>query len=83
MFLSLHSVSVADLTVTFWYGSGSRDPYFGLADPDSAFFVSDLQDVKKKFFCLIRYLLEGTFTSFKPLSRHKTVGINVFLTIFA
>jgi hypothetical protein len=31
------------------------------ADPDPAIFVSDLQDVKKKF-CLL--LFEGTFTSF-------------------
>ncbi len=34
--------------VTFWYGSGSTDPYFWLTDPDSvsdpAFFVGDLQD---------------------------------------
>jgi len=33
------------------------------ADPDPAIFVSDLQDVNKKyFFCLL--LFEGTFTSF-------------------
>jgi hypothetical protein len=55
-------------------GSGSR----------SCFFVSDLQDVKKVF-CLL--LFEGTFTSFfkdkKSKRSHKTVGINVFLTIFA
>ncbi len=35
-------------SVTFWYGSGSADPYFWLADPDPAFFVSDLQKVIKK-----------------------------------
>jgi hypothetical protein len=67
-------------------------------DPDSepdldavtAIFVSDLQDVNKKLIkqkivCLL--LFEGTFTSFfrdkKSNRSHKTVGINVFLTIFA
>jgi hypothetical protein len=32
--------------VTFWYGSGSADPYLWLTepDPDPAIFVSDLQD---------------------------------------
>jgi hypothetical protein len=57
-------------------------------DLDPAIFVSDLQDVKKKnskFFGLL--LFEGTFTSFfkdkKSKRRHKTVGIYVFLTIFA
>ncbi len=61
------------------------------ADPDPAIFVIDLQDANKKlilfiiFFCLL--LFEGTFTSFfkdkKSKRSHKTVGINVFLTIFA
>jgi hypothetical protein len=32
------------------------------ADPDPVIFVSDLQGVNKKFFCLL--LFEGTFTSF-------------------
>jgi hypothetical protein len=32
------------------------------SDLDPAILVSDLQDVKKKFFCLL--LFEGTFTSF-------------------
>jgi len=36
-------------SVTFWYGSGSADPYHWLTDPDS------------KFFCLI--LFEDTLTS--------------------
>jgi hypothetical protein len=54
-------------------------------DPDPAF-VTDLQALNKKmFFCLL--LFEGTFTSFftdkKSQRSHKTVGINVFLTIFA
>jgi hypothetical protein len=56
------------------------------ADPDSVIFVSDLPAVNKKlFFCLL--LFEDTFTSFfkdkKSERSHKTVGINVFLTIFA
>ncbi len=60
------------------------------SDPDPAIFVIDLQDVnkkliKKKFFCFL--LLEGTFTSFfkykKSKGSHKTVGIKVFLTIYA
>jgi hypothetical protein len=60
-------------------------------DPDPAFFASDLQDINKKkfsskfFFCLFPF--KGTFTSFfnnkKSLRSHKTVGINVFINIFA
>ena len=60
-------------------------------DPDLAIFVTDLQDANKKliflkeFFCLL--LFEGTFTLFlkdkKSKRSHKTVGIKVFLTIFA
>jgi hypothetical protein len=59
-------------------------------DPDPAIFVIDLQDanrklILKKFFCLL--LFEGTFTSFfkdkKSKRSRKTVGIEVFLTIFA
>jgi hypothetical protein len=58
-------------------------------DPDPAIFVLDFQGANKKlikkFFCSL--LSEGTFTSFfkdKMSKRsHKTVGINVFLTIFA
>jgi hypothetical protein len=50
-------------------------------DPDPAIFISDLQDVN----CLL--LFDGTFTSFfkdkKSYRSHKTVGINVFLSIFA
>jgi hypothetical protein len=53
------------------------------SDPDPAIFVIDLQGAK--FFCLL--LFEGTFTSFfidkKSKRSHKTVGIKVFLTIFA
>jgi hypothetical protein len=65
------------------------------ADQDPAIFVTDLQKANKKLinffykvFLHIRYLLKvGTFTSFfkdKMSKRsHKTVGIKVFLTIFA
>jgi hypothetical protein len=44
--------------MTFWYGSGSADPYryIWLTDltpaPDPGIFVSDLQDDKKKNFFL-------------------------------
>jgi hypothetical protein len=61
------------------------------ADPDPSIFIIDLQDANKKlntfkkFFCIV--LFEGTFTSFfkdkKSKRSHKTVEINVFLTIFA
>jgi hypothetical protein len=60
------------------------------SDPDPAIFVIDLQEANKKliltmFFYLL--LLEGTFTSFfkdkKSKTSHQTVGIKVFLTIFA
>jgi hypothetical protein len=62
------------------------------SDSDPAIFVNDLQDankmkklIKKKDFCLL--LFEGTFTSIfkdkKSKRRHKTVGIKVFVTIFA
>ncbi len=85
--------------LTFWCGSGSADLCLWLVDPDSdpdpAFFVIDLQDANKKLifnkfnkiFCLL--LFEGTFTSFlifkdiKSKRSRKTVGIKVFLTIFA
>jgi hypothetical protein len=60
-------------------------------DPDPTIFVIDLQDPNKKliqkkmFICLL--LFKGTFTSFfkdkKSKRSHKTVGIKVFLTIFA
>jgi hypothetical protein len=58
-------------------------------DPDPAIFVIDIEDtnrkLKKKSFCLL--LFEGTFTSFfkdkKSKRSHETLGIKVFLTIFA
>jgi hypothetical protein len=54
-------------SVTFWYGSGSADPYHGLTNPDPALFVSVLQEARRKkkfskFFCLL--LFADTFTSF-------------------
>jgi hypothetical protein len=61
------------------------------SDPEPAIFFFVLQDankklfLKNKFFCIL--LFEGTFTSFfqdkKSKGSHKTVVINVFLTIFA
>jgi hypothetical protein len=59
-------------------------------DPYPAIFVIDLEDATKKkflkkFSCLLPF--EGTFTSFfkdkKSKRSHKTVGIKVFLAIFA
>jgi hypothetical protein len=58
-------------------------------DPDPAIFDIDLQDANKKtnFFKQVFLLNTFTFTSFfkdkKSKSSHKTVGIKVFLTIFA
>ncbi len=62
---------------------------YGLTDPDPALFVSDLQDTNKKYCFSFKVfgllLFEGKFTSFFEDKSHKeeTVGINVFLTIFA
>ncbi len=60
-------------------------------DPDPTIFVIDLHGANIKlifcfkFFCLL--LFEGTFSSFfkgkKSKRSHKTVGIEVFLPIFA
>jgi hypothetical protein len=55
-------------------------------DPDPAIFLQDANKklIKKNFFCLL--IFEGTFISFfedKNKKSHKTVGIKVFLTIFA
>jgi hypothetical protein len=46
------------------------------ADPVPAIFVSDLQDVNKKF------RFDGTFRSFLKIKSLKTVGSNVFLTTY-
>jgi hypothetical protein len=60
-------------------------------DPDPSIFIIDLQDGNKKrnsfnkFFGLV--LFEGTLHHFSKIKSkkisHKTVEINVFLTIFA
>ncbi len=59
-------------------------------DPDPAIFGIDLQDANKKLIFLKLFFLllfESAFTSFfkdkKSKKSHKTVGIKVFLTIFA
>ncbi len=60
------------------------------SDLDPAIFVNDLQEankklILKKLFCLL--LFESIFTLFfkdkKSKRSHKTIGIKVFLTIFA
>jgi hypothetical protein len=85
-------------SMKFWCGcgSGSADPCLWLidpdpdSDPDSAIFVTDLQDANKKLiftksFCAYNFF-EGTFTSFfkdkKSKRSHKTVGIKVFSYYF-
>jgi hypothetical protein len=58
-------------------------------DPDPAIFISDLQDaikklIKKKVFCLLPF--EDIYIIFKDKKSkrsYRTVGIKVFLTIFA
>jgi hypothetical protein len=59
-------------------------------DPAPAIFVTGIQDANKKLIFIRVFLLilfEGIFTSFfkdkKSKRSHKTVGIKVFLTIFA
>ncbi len=74
----------------------AADPCLWLMDPDSdpAIFVIDLQDrcqqknnLKNNIFLLLTFWRYRTFTSFfkdkKSKRGHKTVGIKVFLTIFA
>ncbi len=48
--------------VTFWYGSGSADPYQWLTDPDPdpAFFVSNLKIQQKNYF-FSKFFLPITF----------------------
>jgi hypothetical protein len=74
-------------SLTLWYGSGSGDPYLWLIDSDPAIFVSDLQDGNNKKILFFGFLLfEAILTSVfkeKVIKRHKTVGIKVFLIIFA
>jgi hypothetical protein len=59
-------------------------------DPDPAIFVIDLQDankkiIKKKCFSAYYFLKVHlhNFSKIKPKRSYKTVGIKVFLTIFA
>jgi hypothetical protein len=71
--------------VTFWYGFGSGDPYLWLMDPDPTpvpatdpgIFISDL--------LLLTYyaVFPSFFKDKKSKISWKTLGINVFLTIFA
>ncbi len=77
--------------MTFWYGSGSGDPYLWQTDPDPAFFVRGWLDAIKKevffsrSFCFL--LFEGTFTSvFKDKKQkkksqivHRNQGFSYFL----
>jgi hypothetical protein len=60
------------------------------SDPDSAIFVNDLQDANKKLNFLqcfsVYYFFKvhlNHFTKIKSQKSQKTVGIKVFLTIFA
>ncbi len=78
--------------MTFWCGSGYADPCLWLmepdpeSDPDPAIFVIDLQDANKKLLFLLitfwRYIYI-IFKDKKSKRSHNTVGIKVFLTIFA
>jgi hypothetical protein len=57
-------------------------------DPDSAIFVSDLQDVNKKLFFFSLSFIAFCFLKvhlhhFSQTKIPEEVGINVFLTIFA
>jgi hypothetical protein len=38
----MHCYNQCSGSVTFWYGSGSVNPYHGLTDPEPFLFVSDL-----------------------------------------
>jgi hypothetical protein len=79
--------------MTFWYGSGSTDPCLWLMDPDldPVIFIIDLQDAKKKTkkkevflpFTFWRYIHHFSKIKVKKKYGNKTVGIKVFLTIFA
>jgi hypothetical protein len=50
-------------SVTFWYGSGSADPYLELTDPaqDPTIYVREFKVVAKKFFLIF---FGATYTSF-------------------
>ncbi len=74
--------------MTFWYGSGSADPYHGITDPDpdsdpdshpdSATFVSDLQVFLLIIFSRHIYIILQRKKVMKK--SQKTVEIKVFLT---
>ncbi len=76
-------------SVTFWYRSGSSDPYLSPTDPDPDpdIFVSDLKDANKKtnfyVFCLLLY--EGTIIlqESKVIKKSQNSRNQGFLTIFA
>ncbi len=58
-------------SVTFWYGSGSADPYHWLPDldPGPAFFVSGGQDAKKMFIVQICTFKSAFITKSKKSKR--------------
>jgi hypothetical protein len=60
-------------SVAFWYGSGSAVPYLDSDFP--SFFVNLLFEAT--------YGIHHFFKDKKSQRSHKTVGIKVFLTIFA
>jgi hypothetical protein len=69
-------------SMKFWYGSGSVDPYIRLMDPDSdpdadpdpAIFVSNLQDVNKKYQSFFAYyFLKIHLHHFSKINSHKEV----------
>ncbi len=62
----------------FWRGSGSADLYLILMDPDPAFFVSDLQDVNKKYFFSSKffYFLKVHLHHFSKIKSHKQKSQN-------
>jgi hypothetical protein len=61
-------------SLTLWYGSGSSDPYFRLAGPDPALFVSDLQAGKKIFITFYAFsLLKIHLHNSSKIKSHKEV----------
>jgi hypothetical protein len=75
-------------SVTFWYGSRSA-PWPMDLDTDPAIFVLDLQDGNKKLFLKVFLLITFKrniyiiYLRLKVIKMSKTIGIKVFLTIFA
>ncbi len=60
-------------SVTFWYESGSVDPYLRLTDsvPDPAISVTDLQYGNQNLFLLIIYFLKPHLHNFLQIKSHK------------